>query len=166
MAPGGLQPPVRNSPRLRRALGAVSSTWCRCLLRAIGVGYTVEYLGRFGFDPQKLPRNLSLALGTASATPMQMTSAFAVYANGGYRIEPHFTARASRTSNRKVLSRQPSPPRGRTGSPGARAAPQVLSPEINFPVTSMMRDVIRGGYRQGRARTWAQSGPRYKTGTN
>jgi penicillin-binding protein 1A len=44
---------------------------------------------RFGFDPQKLPRNLSLTLGTAEATPLQMASAFAVFANGGYRIEPY-----------------------------------------------------------------------------
>ena len=131
--------------RLRRALAQSLNLVSVRLLRAIGVGYTVEYLGRFGFDPQKLPRNLSLALGTASATPMQMTSAFAVYANGGYRIEPYFIARIEDT-NRKVLEQAtPATAGTTTGSPGARAAPQVLSPEINFLVTSMMRDVIREG---------------------
>ena len=131
--------------RLRRALAQSLNLVSVRLLRAIGVGYTVEYLGRFGFDPQKLPRNLSLALGTASATPMQMTAAFAVYANGGYRIEPYFIARIEDT-NRKVLEQAaPATAGTTTGSPGERAAPQVLSPEINFLVTSMMRDVIREG---------------------
>ena len=74
-----------------------------------------------------------------------MTSAFAVYANGGYRIEPYFIARIEDT-NRKVLEQAtPATAGTTTGSPGARAAPQVLSPEINFLVTSMMRDVIREG---------------------
>lgn len=131
--------------RLRRALAQSLNLVSVRLLRAIGVGYAVEYLGRFGFDPQKLPRNLSLALGTASATPMQMTSAFAVYANGGYRVEPYFIARIEDT-NHKVLEQATPAVAGTTaGSPGSRAAPQVLSPEINFLITSMMRDVIREG---------------------
>ena len=131
--------------RLRRALAQSLNLVSVRLLRAIGVGYTVEYLERFGFDPKKLPRNLSLALGTASATPMQMTSAFAVYANGGYRIEPYFIARIEDT-NRKVLEQTtPATAGTATASPGARAAPQVLSPEISFLTTSMLRDVIREG---------------------
>ncbi|HLD14942.1 MAG TPA: penicillin-binding protein 1A [Burkholderiales bacterium] len=130
--------------RLRKALAQSLNLVSVRLLRAIGVGYAVDYLGRFGFDPQKLPRNLSLALGTASATPMQMTSAFAVYANGGYRIEPYFIARIEDT-NHKVLEQTTPAVAGAAANPGARAAPQVLSPEINFLITSMMRDVIREG---------------------
>ncbi len=63
------------------------------LLRAITPEYAAEYMGRFGFDPAKLPKNLSLTLGTADATPLQMAEAFAVFANGGYRIQSHLIQR-------------------------------------------------------------------------
>jgi penicillin-binding protein 1A len=127
--------------RLRKALAQSLNLVSIRLLRAIGAGYTVEYLERFGFDPAKLPRNLSLALGTASATPMQMTSAFAIFANGGYRIEPYFIARVE-DADHKVLEQ--AAPQTAAGS-GPRAAPQVLSPEVAFLIASMLRDVIREG---------------------
>ncbi len=127
--------------RLRKALAQSLNLVSIRLLRAIGAGYAVEYLERFGFDPAKLPRNLSLALGTASATPMQMTSAFAIFANGGYRIEPYFIARIE-DADHKVLE-QAAPKVAGGGNP--HAALQVLSPEIDFLITSMLRDVIREG---------------------
>ncbi len=127
--------------RLRKALAQSLNLVSIRLLRAIGAGYAVEYLERFGFDPGKLPRNLSLALGTASATPMQMTSAFAIFANGGYRIEPYFIARIE-DADHKVLE-QATPKTAGGNNP--HAAPQVLSPEIDFLITSMLRDVIREG---------------------
>lgn len=142
--------------RLRKALAQSLNLVSIRLLRAIGAGYAVEYLERFGFDPAKLPRNLSLALGTASTTPMQMTSAFAIFANGGYRIEPYFIARVE-DADHKVLEQ--AAPKVAGGSiprhmdvPGAvprdaqpHAAPRVLSPQIDFLITSMLRDVIREG---------------------
>ncbi|MHB1140203.1 MAG: penicillin-binding protein 1A [Sulfuricaulis sp.] len=79
--------------RLRKALAQSLNLVSVRLLRALGVAYTVEYMERFGFDPAKVPRNLSLALGTASATPMQMVNAFTVFANGGYRVTPYFISR-------------------------------------------------------------------------
>ncbi len=127
--------------RLRKALAQSLNLVSIRLLRAIGAGYTVDYLERFGFDPAKLPRNLSLVLGTASATPMQMTTGFAVFANGGYRIEPYFIARVE-DADHKVLE-QAEPKTAGGGNP--RAAPQVLSPQIDFLITSMLRDVIREG---------------------
>ena len=88
--------------RLRKALAQSLNLVSVRLLRAIGVSYTVEYMERFGFEIEKLPRNLSLALGTASATPMQMVNAFAVFANGGYRVTPYFIARIE-DANHNVL---------------------------------------------------------------
>ncbi len=88
--------------RLRKALAQSLNLVSVRLLRALGVAYTVEYMERFGFDPAKLPRNLSLALGTASATPMQMVNAFTVFANGGYRVTPYFIARVE-DANHNVL---------------------------------------------------------------
>lgn len=79
--------------RLRKALVLSLNLVSVRLLRAIGAGYAAEYLGRFGFDSEALPRNLSLALGSASVTPLTMASAFTVFANGGFRIEPYFITR-------------------------------------------------------------------------
>ena len=79
--------------RLRKALVLSLNLVSVRLLRAIGASYAAEYLGRFGFDPEALPRNLSLALGSASVTPLTMASAFTVFSNGGFRIEPYFITR-------------------------------------------------------------------------
>jgi penicillin-binding protein 1A len=90
--------------RLRKALALSLNLVAVRLLRAIEPEYAVEHLARFGFDPAKLPPNLSLVLGTLSATPLQMTSAFAVLANGGYRVEPYFITRIE-DANGRVLER-------------------------------------------------------------
>ncbi|HSB96475.1 MAG TPA: penicillin-binding protein 1A [Spongiibacteraceae bacterium] len=63
------------------------------VLQQIGVDTAVNYVERFGFDKSKIPRNLSIALGSLSVTPMQMVKGFAVFANGGYRIEPYVLQR-------------------------------------------------------------------------
>ena len=88
--------------RLRKALTLSLNLVAVRLLRAIGPDYAAEYMTRFGFDAAKLPRNLSLVLGTASMTPLQMTSAFSVFANGGYRIEPYFITRIE-DANHNIL---------------------------------------------------------------
>lgn len=133
--------------RLRKALTLSLNLVSVRLLRAIGPGYAVEYLERFGFDPEKLPRNLSLALGTASATPLTMARAFTVFANGGHRIEPYFIARVE-DGEHKMLE-QASPlvvcANCAASEAASRQAPAVLTPEINFLMTSMLRDVVREG---------------------
>jgi penicillin-binding protein 1A len=88
--------------RLRKALTLSLNLVAVRLLRAIGPEYAVGYMTRFGFDASKLPRNLSLVLGTASVTPLQMASAFSIFANGGYRVEPYFIARIE-DANHNVL---------------------------------------------------------------
>ena len=90
--------------RLRKALALSLNLVSVRLLRAIGPGYTVDYMQRFGFDSNQLPRNLSLALGTASTTPLQMATAFSVFASGGYRAEPYFVTRVEDAKN-NVLER-------------------------------------------------------------
>jgi penicillin-binding protein 1A len=150
--------------RLRKALAQSLNLVSVRLLRALGVSYTVEYMERFGFDPAKLPRNLSLALGTASATPMQMVNAFTVFANGGYRVTPYFIARVE-DANHNVLEHakpalicrecevQANPPAAATGAAANTDqpvyAPRVLSPETSFLMASMMQDVIRAGTGRG-----------------
>ncbi len=90
--------------RLREALVHSRNLVSIRLLRAIGVDYAIDYATRFGFRRQQLPRNLSLALGSGSVTPWQMAGAYAVFANGGYRVEPYFIGEIE-DSQGKVLYR-------------------------------------------------------------
>ncbi len=79
--------------RLREALVKSRNLVSVRVLREIGIPYAVDYAQRFGFAPGHLPPDLSLALGNASVTPMEMSGAFAVFANGGYKVTPHFIER-------------------------------------------------------------------------
>jgi penicillin-binding protein 1A len=147
--------------RLRKALTLSLNLVSVRLLRAIGPDFAIEHLTHFGFDRKQLPRNLSLALGTASVTPLQMASAFAVFANGGYKVTPYFIARVE-DGNHNVLEQArpavvcpqcpatetPVIPAAHT-NPDEKAlhpvAPRVISPENVFIMTSMMKDVIAFG---------------------
>lgn len=90
----------RNSPevydgpiRLRKAFARSKNVVSVRLIRSVGVDETAEFMERFGFEPVDIPRNESLSLGSASFTPLEMTRGFAVFANGGYLVDPHFIAR-------------------------------------------------------------------------
>ena len=72
------------------------------LLQAIGVNRTREFCLRFGFPPEKLPKNLSLALGSGAMTPMELITGYAVLANGGYRVEPHLVTKVLDQQNEVV----------------------------------------------------------------
>jgi penicillin-binding protein 1A len=147
--------------RLRKALTLSLNLVAVRLLRAIEPDYAAEYMERFGFDSKKLPHSLSLALGSAQATPIQMVSAFAVFANGGYRVEPYFIQRIE-DGDHKVLEQanptvvcptcadKPAPVTaaaapGEAAAPAPRYAPRAISPQIAFLMTDMMRDVVTGG---------------------
>jgi len=79
--------------RLRLALTKSMNLVSVRLLRSIGASYAVTYLQRFGFSKDKIPNNLSLALGSASFTPLEVVSGFSVFASGGFRVEPYFITR-------------------------------------------------------------------------
>lgn len=79
--------------RLREALIKSRNLVSIRVLRAIGIPYAIEYAKRFGFNPAKLPRDLSLALGSAAITPMELVTGYAVFANGGFKVEPYFIDR-------------------------------------------------------------------------
>lgn len=79
--------------RLREAVVHSRNLVSVRVLERIGIGYALRYLERFGFEREALPRNLSLSLGSASFTPLEMARAYAVFANGGYLIEPYMISR-------------------------------------------------------------------------
>jgi len=88
--------------RLRLALTKSRNLVSIRLLQATGIDYAVEYATRFGLDAERLPRNLSLALGSASLTPLEIATVYAILANGGYRITPYFIDRIE-DGNGKLL---------------------------------------------------------------
>lgn len=79
--------------RLREALVHSRNLASIRLLQAIGLNYAVKYATRFGFDPKRIPRNLSLALGSGSVTPLELARASSTLANGGFLITPYHIAR-------------------------------------------------------------------------
>jgi len=79
--------------RMRDALARSRNLVSIRILRAIGIDYATNYATRFGFTEEELPHNLTLALGTPQLTPLQMASAYTVFANGGYRVQPYLIDR-------------------------------------------------------------------------
>ncbi|CAM3778486.1 penicillin-binding protein 1A [Rheinheimera salexigens] len=83
-------PAVYDGPiRIREALAKSKNVVSIRLLRGVGIDKTIEHLQRFGFAASDLPRNETLALGSASLTPMEVVTGFAVFANGGYLVKPY-----------------------------------------------------------------------------
>jgi len=142
--------------RLRKALALSLNLVSVRLLRAITPEYAVEYMGRFGFNPEKLPKNLSLTLGTADATPLQMAEAFAVFANGGYRIQHHLIQRIEDAKHNileqanpvVVCAGCPAPKSIDPAKPAPRHAEQAITPQNSFLMNSILRDTISYGTAQ------------------
>ena len=122
---------------MRYALAESKNVVSVRILRAITVPYAHTYLGKFGFDPAKHPKNLTMALGTGSVTPAQMAGAYAVFANGGYTVEPYLIAKIV-DGDGKIISE--TKPRA-TLPDDAR----VIDPRNAFVTDGMLREVTRTG---------------------
>jgi len=127
------------------------------MLRAIEVDHAREHLGRFGFDLARHPSNLTLALGTGAVTPLQLAGAYAVLANGGYRVEPQL-AMTIQDRNGKVLFE--------SGKPRAlQESARVLDARNAFILDTMLRDVARIGTGAQASRLLGRTDLAGKTGT-
>jgi penicillin-binding protein 1A len=93
--------------RLREAMVQSKNLVSVRLLDAIGVRYAREYVTRFGLTLEQVPNNLSMALGTAAVAPITMARGFAVFANGGYLIDPYFIDTIHDRDGREVYKAQP-----------------------------------------------------------
>lgn len=93
--------------RLRDALARSRNLVSIRILRTLGVDYALNYAMRFGFTRDQLPANLTLALGTASVTPLQMVAGYAVFANGGFRVSPYFIDRIEDEAGVPLFVAQP-----------------------------------------------------------
>ncbi len=123
--------------RVRTALARSKNLVTVRVLQAIGPRYAQDYVARFGFDPKLHPPYLTMGLGAGSATPMQMATAYAVFANGGYRVAPFLIARIVDAKG-SVLSEAAPEVAGQN-------AERAIDPRNAFLMTSLLKDVIAYG---------------------
>ncbi|MCS0614909.1 PBP1A family penicillin-binding protein [Massilia kyonggiensis] len=142
---------------MRRALAESKNVPSVRLLRAVGVPYAHEFIAKFGFDLTRQPSNYTLALGTGAATPLQMAGAYAVFANGGYRVQPYLIARIE-DADGKIIQETKAPA-------GHTDEQRVLDPRNAFITDSMLRDVTRYGTGAEATRALGRTDIAGKTGT-
>ena len=115
------------------------------LLAMMGLPYTIDYLKRFGFVPSQLPPGLSLALGTALVTPLQMAQAYAVFANTGMRITPYIIDNIHNSQDVIIYQAKPLVACTKDCPQDIAIAPRVLTPQNAFLISSALHDVIERG---------------------
>lgn len=93
--------------RLRQALYRSRNLVSIRILSKLGINSTIESMERFGFEKEQLPANLSLALGSASLTPMQIANGFTVFANGGYRVFPYYLQEVKNFNDETIFKMNP-----------------------------------------------------------
>ena len=142
--------------RLRTGLAKSKNMVSIRVLQAIGTQYAQDYITRFGFDADKHPPYLTMALGAGSVTPWQMARGYAVFANGGYRVEPYVVQRIV-DDRGNVLAQAQAP---RAGDENLR----VIDARNAFVMDSMLHDVVRYGT-AARAMSLGRKDLAGKTGT-
>ena len=177
--------------RLREALVHSRNLVSVRLMREIGGDYTWNYVTRFGFDKSQLPNDLTLALGTAELSPLQMAIGYATFANGGFKVSSYYIDRIEDAYGKVLFQADPAiacsqcgkssdPPIARLGGKpslldeGAHdgktmiveknLAPQIIRPQVAYLLADMMADVIKRGTGV-RARSLNRDDVAGKTGT-
>jgi penicillin-binding protein 1A len=123
--------------RLRAALARSKNLVTVRVLQAIGPQYAQDYIAKFGFDPRLHPAYLTMGLGAGAATPVQMGAAYAVFANGGYRVTPYLIAKITDAKGNVLSEAQPA----KAGENAERA----IDPRNAFVMTTLLRDVVTAG---------------------
>lgn len=113
--------------RLREALVRSRNLVTIRLMREIGGEYARDYVTRFGFDKAQLPDDLTLALGTAEVSPLQLAAGYAAFANGGFRITPYYIDRIEDSAGRTVFEANPAVACFECERAPAPPAPTVMS---------------------------------------
>jgi penicillin-binding protein 1A len=93
--------------RLRDALARSRNLVSIRIMRSMGLADTRQYVERFGFPRSQLPGDLTMALGTASLTPLEVATGFAVFANGGYRVKPYLIDRVEDSAGAWLMQSSP-----------------------------------------------------------
>ncbi len=169
--------PTRLRVALRNSRNLVSIR----LLRSIGINHAINHAQRFGFNKNKLPRDLSLSLGSVSLTPLELANGYMVLANGGFATTPYFIERIENMSGEVIFQAEPaiacleceqkqidekieaeSLPNDTVNVP--KLAPRAINQQNIYLMNQLLRDVIRRGTGT-RARSLKRSDIGGKTGT-
>ncbi|KRD42121.1 penicillin-binding protein [Acidovorax sp. Root275] len=106
------------------------------ILQAVGPKTAQEWVSRFGFDAEKHPAYLTMALGAGSVTPLQMATAYSVFANGGYRVNPWLIAKVTDHKGRVISETTP---------PVTSEQPRAIDARNAFVMNSLLQEVTRSG---------------------
>ena len=177
--------------RLRHALFKSRNLVSIRLLRGLGISKAIHYVEKFGFNASQLPRDLSLALGSHSLSPLEIVSGYSVLANGGYSVEPFLIQRIDDINGNPLYEATPAtvcrncedslaPSIEATEElatledileqadleeeASLPAAERVIEPRVAYIIDSMMRDVVRKGTAR-KARSLGRNDLAGKTGT-
>ena len=121
---------------LRKALAKSKNMISIQILQSIGTHYAQDWISRFGFDAEKHPPYLTMALGAGSVTPMQLATGYSVFANGGYRVSPWLISRVSEQRGKILLE---------TTRPVLGEANVAIEPRNAFLMSSLLQEVTRSG---------------------
>jgi len=127
------------------------------IMQAIGADYAQNYISRFGFDTNRHPAVLSLALGAGSATPLQLASGYAVFANGGYRVLPYLIDHVTDSEGKIIMQSRP--------TVAGDATARVIDPRTAWVVNDMLHDVVTRGTAARVGATFQRRDLGGKTGT-
>lgn len=140
--------PTRLKEALVHSLNMVSIR----ILDDLGFDYTIDFATRFGFQKKQLPRALSLALGSLSVSPIDLTAAYAVFANGGYKVEPYLIDHITDNEGNVLLKATPAivcNPCEQDKNNPATLAPRVIPADVAFLMYTAMKEVIARGTGHG-----------------
>ena len=141
---------------LRKGLAKSKNMISIRVLQAVGAQNAQDWISKFGFDAEKHPPYLTMALGAGSVTPMQMVSGYSVFANGGYRVNPYLITRVTDQMGKVLSEFQPTPPDESVRAIDARNA---------FVMTSLLQEVTRSGTAARAQATLKRNDIYGKTGT-
>ena len=135
-------PEVYEGPiRLRKGLAKSKNVVSVRLIREVGVEKVADHIAKFGLKRDTIPENESLSLGSLSMTPMEVARAYAVFANGGFLVEPYFIDRIEDMDGNTVYKADPV----RACYDCEKPAPQVISEQNAFLVEQAMNSAVWGG---------------------
>jgi penicillin-binding protein 1A len=121
---------------MRRGLAKSKNLISIRILKSIGPAFAQQWISRFGFDPEKHPAYLTMALGAGSVTPLQMASAYSVFANGGYRVNPMLISKITDTKGQVINEAR---------VPVLNESMRTLDARNAFVMSSLLQEVTRSG---------------------
>ncbi len=151
--------------RLKEALIQSKNLVSLRILDDIGIDYAIDFVQRFGFTKSALPKGLSLALGSLTVSPMDLTTAYAVFANGGFKVQPYLIDTITNNAGKILLKAKPALACDQcVKQVGQATAPRVLSEDLSFLMQTALKGVIQEGTARA-ARTLNREDIAGKTGT-